>query len=339
MTAATLGHNGPPDDERASNWFAVSRDIFDHPTVGIGDRAYTPTEAWLWLISMASYETRRAMNKGTIVILDPGDLMAAHSYLATKWKWTPDRVRWFLKRLETDAMITRYCAKQDTNRRTNQIQIITICNYARYQLVKEAEHQAKHQAKSQANTKPTPSEHQANTKNLTNKQINKETLKEEEGDFAPPALAADAAPATPAKRDLAPDVDAHGAFEAWNALARRCGLPQARSLTAGRRQKLVARIREHGGMGAWAQALVNVERSAFLRGGNDRGWVATFDFLLQPSSFAKVVDGVYLNGAHAQPIKPKNNIREMANRAARGEPMRSDEQPEALLEVEWRQIQ
>jgi len=60
-------------------------------------------------------------------------------------------------------------------------------------------------------------------------------------------------------------------------------------------------MREHGGPSAWAQALGNIDRSAFLQGGNDRGWRASLDFLLQASSFTKVVEGTYGNGAHAQP--------------------------------------
>jgi len=174
-------HNGGPpiDDDRVGNWFAVSREIFSHPIVGVGDRSYTDLEAWLSLLAMASYEPRRAMNKGTVIVLDPGDLMAAHSYLATRWKWTADKVRWFLKRLQNEAMITRHCANHPTKRNTNQIQIVTICNYSKYQLIQEAQHQAKSQASHQANTKPTPSQHQEiNT--LTSKHLEKEDTRERE---------------------------------------------------------------------------------------------------------------------------------------------------------------
>lgn len=297
-----IGHNGAPegDDARATNWFAVSRDIFEHPIVGIGDRSYTDTEAWLWLLASASYETKRAMNKGTIIVLDPGDLMAAHGYLATKWKWTIGQVRAFLKRLELDAMITRFCNKQSDNRRNNQIQIITICNYTRYQLIKEAQEQAEQQAKQQPSNKPATSEQQANNTNLTLKQINTSTLEEREGGSAPAEPAARAAPIHREKRDLSLEPDALQAFEAFNDMALRCGLPQARSLTPQRRSKIKARIREHGGPSAWMRALANIERSAFLRGRNDRGWTATLDFMLQPASFTKIVEGTYGNGAHAQ---------------------------------------
>ena len=89
------------------------------------------------------------------------------------------------------------------------------------------------------------------------------------------------------------------AFELYNAMALRVGLPQARTLTPQRRKNAMARMREHGGIEAFKIALANIERSAFLQGQNDRGWVADFDFLVQASRFTKVVEGTYGNGAHA----------------------------------------
>lgn len=98
------------------------------------------------------------------------------------------------------------------------------------------------------------------------------------------------------------DVPVLEAFQAWNAMALRCGLPQASRLTPKRKTQIRARIREHG-PDSWATALANVERSKFLRG-IDRDWRASLDFLLQPSSFAKVVEGTYGNGAHADEPPP-----------------------------------
>ena len=149
-----MAHNG-----NNGGWFAVSRSIFDHYVVGIHDRPYTELEAWLWLLSEAAFEETKTVNKGQPIVIDPGQLMAAHAYLAKVWDWTPDKVRWYLKRLQNEAMITRWCATQGTNRNTNQIQILTICNYGNYQVSKEPPHQAKHQPKHQANTKPIPSQH------------------------------------------------------------------------------------------------------------------------------------------------------------------------------------
>lgn len=162
-------HNG--------NWFAVSRMIFDHHVVGAGQTvepadpskgAYSKMEAWLWLIANAMYEPKKVVNKGREMELQPGQLMGAYSYLAQQWNWTPETVRWFIKRLELTLMITRYCSTQKTSRYTNQAQVLSICNYERYQITKHDEPQPEQQAEPQAHPKRTPSaQHESNNKQIT----------------------------------------------------------------------------------------------------------------------------------------------------------------------------
>ena len=80
-------------------------------------------------------------------------------------------------------------------------------------------------------------------------------------------------------------------LEAWNAMAGESGLPKAK-LTPERRKKLNTFIRRHQ-IDDITEAIWAVPRSPFLRGENDRGWKANFDFLLQPSSFNKILEGTY----------------------------------------------
>jgi hypothetical protein len=101
------------------------------------------------------------------------------------------------------------------------------------------------------------------------------------------------------------------AFGLYNASALRLSLPQAAKLTPDRERRIIARLKEHGFEG-WRQALDQLARSAFLRGKNDRGWTASLDFLLQPSSFAKVHDGVYADEKGA----PVDHAAEAAARKA-----------------------
>lgn len=110
------------------------------------------------------------------------------------------------------------------------------------------------------------------------------------------------------------------AFNLYNEMALRAGIPQARTLTPQRRKSIAARMREHGGIEAWKTALGNIERSAFLRGSNDRSWTANLDFLLQASSFTKCVEGTYGNGAHGAapgPQKPRVTDRDRIAQIAR----------------------
>ena len=80
----------------------------------------------------------------------------------------------------------------------------------------------------------------------------------------------------------------------WNELASRypC-LPAVRKLTTLRIKQAALRLSEIGGLEVWQEALEKIEISGHCLGNNDRGWVANFDFLLQPSSLTKLLEGNY----------------------------------------------
>lgn len=81
-------------------------------------------------------------------------------------------------------------------------------------------------------------------------------------------------------------------LEAWAVRMVPQGFPAVRRLTATRDRQLSARLRENT-FDDWQRAFAALERSAFCRGENDRGWRADFDFLLQPKSFTKLIEGAY----------------------------------------------
>lgn len=93
--------------------------------------------------------------------------------------------------------------------------------------------------------------------------------------------------------DAAEQVRMDDVLAAWDDLAVRCGLPRIRGkLNASRRVKLAARIREHP-FEHWVDALNAIERAKWMHGDNARGWRADFDFLLQPGSFQRLIEGTY----------------------------------------------
>lgn len=65
-------------------------------------------------------------------------------------------------------------------------------------------------------------------------------------------------------------------------------------LSATRRGMIAARIREHGEE-AFLDAVKRAAQSAFLRGQNNRGWRATFDWIIRPTNFEKIISGNYDN--------------------------------------------
>lgn len=285
-------HNG--------NWFAVSRMVFDHYVVGAGQPvkpadprkgAYSRMEAWLWLVANAAYEPQKVMNKGREVLINPGQLMAAHDYLAQAWNWTPDTVRYFVHRLELTLMISRWCDKQKTSRNTNQIQVLTVCNYERYQITFQSDPQAItqafDQAYSQASTKQAPSaHHESNNKQITPKKDPLVADATDEGDDLV----------------LVSHYDALKCFNSYNDLALRVGIPQARNLDPKRKKKILARLKDHG-VESWDLMLAAIERSSFLQG-KKNGWRPPgLGWFLEPDHYTKCIEGGYGNGAHAGAVE------------------------------------
>ena len=62
------------------------------------------------------------------------------------------------------------------------------------------------------------------------------------------------------------------------------------AITEKRSKMLKARIKEHS-MDAIYKAIDNVGKSSFLRGQNDKGWMASFDWVFLPNNFIKVLEG------------------------------------------------
>lgn len=94
-------------------------------------------------------------------------------------------------------------------------------------------------------------------------------------------------------------------LEAW----KKAGLPEVRVLTNERKQKAFARIREHG-EATILEAIQRIRRSKFLTGQTDRGFKADFDFLLQPKSLTRILEGFYGDDAPAPKVKFSDLSRE-----------------------------
>lgn len=87
------------------------------------------------------------------------------------------------------------------------------------------------------------------------------------------------------------------AAQLYNEMASRANLPKVQKLTEARKTKLRARLKDAGGIDGWTAALAHVESSTFLTGANRDGWKADLDFMLQESSFTKIMEGSYQRGA------------------------------------------
>ena len=79
----------------------------------------------------------------------------------------------------------------------------------------------------------------------------------------------------------------------WNDMAARCGLRTVKAVTLERREALLDRLENCGGLDGWSKALERIEASKFLRGSNARGWTASFDFFMDETHLIRLFEGAY----------------------------------------------
>ena len=106
--------------------------------------------------------------------------------------------------------------------------------------------------------------------------------------------------------------------EKWNSI---CGeyLPKVQKLSEARKQKIKARLQEFGKQESWMPTIEalfeEIAASDFLRGDNNKGWTATFDWIFDsPKNWVKVMEGNYNNHRGAkkavQQANPKLGVGE-----------------------------
>ncbi|RME97719.1 MAG: hypothetical protein D6773_15405 [Alphaproteobacteria bacterium] len=243
--------------------FAVSREIWEHPLLA-SNEPFSRREAWLWLVSEAAWKPTQKEIGGKIVTLQRGQLAHSLRFMAHNWKWSKSKVDRYIYRLKTGTMIDVEPG--------HSAMLITICNYEKYQP----------SLKIERDTSGTRAGHERDT--------NRDKLEKDNNYSVPNGTVVNAG-------SVADRLPVARAFENYNIAARELGLPLAAKLTADRRRKLQARLREHG-LDGWNAALVAIENSRFLRGENGKGWRANLDFLLQPSSLNKLIEGGYADASN-----------------------------------------
>jgi hypothetical protein len=79
----------------------------------------------------------------------------------------------------------------------------------------------------------------------------------------------------------------------WNDICVSFG--RVRAYSGKRKTSISARWREFGDLDIFRQVFENTENSNFMKGGNDRGWKADFDWVMCPTNFQKVLENKYDN--------------------------------------------
>jgi len=130
---------------------------------------FTKAQAWIDLIMLANYKTRKILLRGIPVIVERGQLAHSEVTLAERWRWSRGKVRRFLQELEqqTEPQIKQH--------KTNITSIITILNYNEYQeTVQQIEQEMEQQTVQQTDSKQN-SKRYTDNKDNKDKKDNKKT--------------------------------------------------------------------------------------------------------------------------------------------------------------------
>ena len=82
-------------------------------------------------------------------------------------------------------------------------------------------------------------------------------------------------------------------MQLYNTTCKR--LPKIKVIDGQRRKAVAARWRTYHSLETFAELFEKAEASDFMRGVNDTGWAADFDWIMRPTNMAKVLEGKYDN--------------------------------------------
>ena len=276
----------------------IHRSVFDHHA--FDNPPFTEREAWIWLIMQASYEPHTIRYYKRLITVGRGEVPCSYRKLAEKWKWGVNRVSSFLAILEADGMISK---KMDTG-----FLIVTVCNYEKYQrpLTKSDT-----SADTAVDTPPDTGADTASDTNINKgNNINKINKGKEEGcEVSPPAPPSP----PPAEKN---SIDYQKLVAIWNeTLNGLC--PRIVELTAARRNSFRLRFSDSfsSDYNLWRAYCNQIRGQPFCHGQNNRGWRASIDWALRPSSIASVREGAYENKILESPPEIDDQMERFLKRA------------------------
>ena len=253
---------------------------------------------WTWLRSEACWTAKTVWFNRQQVYLQPRQVLVSVNLLVKQWQVSKPTVIRFLQHLEQEKLIER----QMDSRKT--IITITELGWAESEVkpvVNSAvniDHEVDRQPYLQVKSSP-----------IIDKNINyiaggRTARTREEAEAANKCLMDDG-------RCLMADVrgkmsDEKMAFDEvvafFNEQMKGKAIPQVAIITQQRRQAFDTLIETTGiDIMSVKQAIVNAAASDFLNGKGQKGWVASFDWMLVPQNFQKVLENFYRNNLQQTP--------------------------------------
>lgn len=227
------------------------------------------------LLVSANVEDKRWRGK----VIQRGQFVTSLNTLSQELNMSIKRIRTGLKRLKETNEISIKTA--------NKYSVVTICNYDRYQCVDYAEGHAK--GTQEANKGQTNGIQRATTKEDKNIRINKEENIIINNNI---------------KEESQTTVNFVEIREFFNRTMNGRMIPKIKTIDDRRKSWIMARLKTFS-LDDLYEAFTKASESTFLNGDNQRGFIATFDWIVRPTNFPKILEGNYDDRRPATTIGPK----------------------------------
>lgn len=231
------------------------------------------------LLVSANVEDKRWRGK----VIRRGEFVTSYESLALKMKCSVRNIRTRLSRLKSTNEITI--------KSTNQYSIITICNYDKYQIT---ESQSDTQNDKQSDKRPTNDRQTTDKQLTTTKEYKNIRINKEENIIINNNI----------KEESQNSVNFDEIREFFNRTMTGRMIPKIKTIDDRRKSWIMARLKTFS-LDDLYEAFTKASESTFLNGDNQRGFIATFDWIVRPTNFPKILEGNYDDRRPATTIGPK----------------------------------
>jgi DNA-binding transcriptional regulator YhcF (GntR family) len=225
------------------------------------EKPFDRGRAWIDLLMMVNHTDTKIMFDGSLVEVKRGQRITSIRKLSERWGWSTTKTTKFLTMLEDEQMIT---LKKDTKKT-----LVTIVKYSVYQ---DSENKKVTQKIHRSNAEVT----QKNTNNNDNTENN------DDNDIL---------------SNWNPVNVCDEVKNLFNSIA--VDLPKVKALSEARKKAINARVKEHG-IDLVRDAFIMAQESDFLSGRGGDKWKASFDWIMNPNNFIKVIEGNYNNNGNGK---------------------------------------
>ena len=250
-------------------WIKITTDIFDDEKILLIESlpdAYAIITVWFKLLCLAGKQN----NSGVFMM---GQMPYTDNMLATIFRMKEATVTMALQTFKQFGMVEIIDG------------VITIPNWGKHQNLDQLESK-------KAYMRGYMQEYRAKQKALTSGETNSKTNSKTN------VSSADKEEDIEIDKDIEEDIkeihkektDCKAIVELFNTIC--VSFPTVKALSEARKKAIRARLNVYT-IDDFKALFENAESSSFLKGGNDRNWTATFDWLIKDSNMAKVLDGNY----------------------------------------------